>query len=445
MRPVLKTLITVLLAASLAADGHASDLEVPAGFNAETVPGAGPIVAILADGTVLLSTGSFPDDELSVLHADGTTTLWADGIGSLAGVAQDPISGDVVVGDSLNAPNLRVLRDLNDDGDALDPGEDTAHPAPLPVLDNGGVPLPFALAFRPGTSELYMSGSTHFSISPTLGVIVRITGSTATVWADGLTFGGGLLWDGADLVAADSYLSPTFQFLGRVLTLTDANADGDALDAGESVVFADALPGASGVVQASDGSVYVSGMTDPIDFSGGIARLLPDGDGDGASDGVTDLYFDGFGFAAGMILMEGGVGLVPGAHGDGELFVQDFGVPGWKVLRSAPIAVLGLDGVVANDSAFTLDVAGDPGALPLVVLSLDQTGITLPGLGDLCLGFAQPNIILTLPPIAGGESSVTLALHGVSAAVGLPLTIQAFAVQSGKIGIGNALDVVVGS
>jgi len=445
MRPVLTSLIAVLLAASLSAPAHASDLTVPPGFNAETVPQAGHIVAILADGTVLLSTGAFLADELSVLHADGSVTLWADGFGSLAGIAQDPLTGDVVVGDSEFAPNLRVLRDLNDDGDAMDAGEDTAHPAPLPVLDNGGVPLPFALAFRPGTSELYMSGSTHFTIFPTLGVVVRITGATATVWADGLTFGGGLLWDGADLIAADAYLTPSFDFFGRVLTLTDGNADGDALDAGESVVFADGMPGASAVVKAADGSLYVSGMTDPLDFSGGIARLLPDDDADGMSDGVTDIYFDGFGFAAGMILMEGPVGLTPGAHGDGELLVQDFGIPGWKALRSAPTAVLTLDGVIADDSAFTLDIAGDVGAAPLVVMSLDQTGMTLPGIGDLCLGFAQPNVILTLPAITGTSSSVTLALHGVDDAVGLPLTIQGFVVQSGKIGIGNALDVVVGS
>jgi hypothetical protein len=144
--------------------------------------------------------------------------------------------------------------------------------------------------------------------------------------------------------------------------------------------------------------------------------------------------------------MEGAGGFVPGAGGDGELLVQDFGVAGWTVLRSAPGATLSLTGAVANNSVFTLSVAGQPGALPLVVLSLDTSGVTLPGVGDLCLGFAQPNVILTLPAIGGGgSSSLTLALHGVDGAVGLPLAIQGFVIESGKIGIGNALDLTVGA
>jgi len=434
MRPVLTTLIVVLLATG----ARASDPTIPTGFNAETVPAAAPLATILADGTVLLETGVFLADELSVLNPDGTVTLFADGFGDVAGIALDPLTGDIVVGDSEFLPSLHVLRDLNGDGDALDAGEDTPHPAVLPVLPNGGVPLPFLLEFKPGTSELFMTGSTHFSISPSLGVVLRIVGGTAAVYADGMTFPAGMVWDDDTMYVADAYLTPTFDFVGRVVTLDDANNDDDALDAGESVVFADLMPGASAIVRSVDGSFYLSG-------SSGISRLLPDDDDDGLSDGVTDDYFGGFGFTAELILVEGAVGLLPGAHGDGELLVQDFGVPGWTTLRSAPNAVLTLIGTVSNDSSFTLDVAGDTGGSPLVVLSLDQTGVTLPGLGNLCLGFGLPNLFLTLPAIAASSSSVTLTLHGVDDAVGLPLTIQAFVVQSGKIGIGNAIDVVVGS
>lgn len=439
MRTYLTTLLVVLFATS----AHAGDITVPSGFNVETVPSAGPLAAILFDGTVLIDTGTFTDDELSVLHPDGSVTLFADGFGDVAGIAQDPITGDIIVGDSKFLPMLHVLRDLNGDGDALDPGENTTHPAALPVLDNGGVPLPFLMEFKPGTSDLYMTGSTHFSIFPTLGVVVRISGGSATVYADGLTFPAGLLWDGDRMYVADAYLTKTFDFVGRVLTLDDGNGDDDALDAGESVVFADNLLGASGIVLASDGSLYVSGMSDPADFSSGIARLLPDADRDGSSDGVTDLFIDGFGFAAGLTLLEDSVGFLPGAHGDGELLVEDFGVGGWTAVRSAPTAVLTLIGTIANDSSFTLEVAGDVGAMPLIVMSLDQTGFTLPGVGNLCLGFSLPNVILTLPVIGGTSSSMTITLHGVDAAVGLPLSIQAFVIQSGNIGIGNALDVVI--
>jgi hypothetical protein len=440
----MRFVLTSLLFTVLATSAHAGDISAPPGFNTETVTAAGPLAKILPDGTVLIGTGVFLADELSVLHPDGTVTLFATGYGDIAGIAQDPISGDIIVGDSEFSPSLHVLRDLNSDGDMLDPGEDTAHPAVLPVLSNGGVPLPFLLEFKPGTSELFMTGSTHFSIFPPLGVVLRIVGGTASIFADGMTFPADMLWDDDTMYVADAYLTPAFDFFGRVVTLEDGNADDDALDPSETVVFADGLGGASGLVLADDGSFYLSGVTDPLDFSSAIARLLPDDDDDGISDGVTEIYFDGFGFSAGLTLIEGESGFLPGAVGDGELLVEDFGVGGWTVLRSAPRAELTLTGTVANNSVFTLDVAGEAGAVPLIVLSLDQVGITLPGVGDLSLGFGLPNLILNLPVIGGsGSSALSIALHDVGGAVGLALSMQAFTVEAGKIGISNAIDVVI--
>ena len=55
-----------------------------------------------------------------------------------------------MVGDSFFSEPLLLIRDLNRDGDALDAGEVTPFPVPLPVLQGSSPPLPFSLAYRPG-------------------------------------------------------------------------------------------------------------------------------------------------------------------------------------------------------------------------------------------------------------------------------------------------------
>jgi hypothetical protein len=436
--------VAVVFAVAAAAPvALASDVVVPAGFNVESSPAsAGNLAAVLPDGTVLVGTGSFGNDQLSVRQPDGSLTLFATGFGSLAGIAQSPVSGQIVVGDSFFAPALHVLADLNGDGDALDFGENVAHPVALPVLSNGQAPLPFTLAFRPGTDELFVSGSTPFGTQPTLGVVVRIAGGAATVHADGLGFAAGMVWDGATLHVADVDAST---FAGRVVSLTDANADGDALDAGEALDFASNLSGASDLVQAADGSFYLSGLLDFADFSGSVGRLLPDGDGDGRSDGVNEQYLDGFGFSGALTLLEGPAGLVPGAVGDGVLVVQDFAAPTVdRAVRSAPLATLSLSGPPANNSVFTLTVGGAPGASAFVLLSTDQAGSTLFGIGDLCAGFSAPYLLLALPRVGpGGSTAFPLLLHGVDGAVGLAFTAQAFTLEAGDVGISNAFDLVL--
>jgi len=430
-------------ALALAPAARASDVVVPAGFNVESSPASAGILAeILPDGTVLVGTGVFGNDQLSVRHADGTLTLFATGFGSLAGIAQSPVTGQIVVGDSLSAPALHMLADLNHDGDALDAGENVPHPVSLPVLSNGAAPLPFTLAYRPGTDELYVTGSTPFGILPTLGVVVRIAGGSATVYADGLGFAAGMVWSGATLHVADVSAGT---FVGRVLALTDGNADGDALDAGEAVTFAAGLSGASDLVRAQDGSFYLSGLLDFSDFSGSVGRLAPDGNGDGLSDGVNETYLDGFGFSGALTLLEGPAGLLPGAGGDGELVVQDFAGPTVdRSVRSAPLATLAVTGTVANNAQFTLEVGGARGAMPFVLLSTDRVGPTLFGIGDLAAGFDAPFLLLALPAVgATGQSSRTVLLHHVEAAIGLPFTAQAFTLEAGDIGISNALQLVV--
>lgn len=427
----------VLLA--LAPAALAGSFHAPHGFNVETRPGPGPQLLQLADGTSLVLTG-FSD--ISRRLGDGTLIPFATGFGSIVGAAQSPVTGDIVVGDSFGAAALRLLHDGNGDLDCLDAGENVAHSVALPVLSNGYAPLPYDLCFRPGTDELYVTGSTPFTVDPLLGVVVRIASGTATVFADGFGYAGGAQWSGDTLFVADLDTS----YIGHVRACRDANADGDALDAGESTVFADNLSGANDLVVAQDGTIYLSGLYGPPTFSGSVGRLLPDSDHDGVSDGVDEGYISGFGFSTGLSLSEGAGGFVPGVGGDGLLVADDYYVSGDVLVRTAPLAGTELSGTVANNHAFTLRVTGEPGAGALLAISLDQVGITLAGLGDLGLGFSAPHLILVLPALdGGGDASTTIALHNQPALVGTAFTAQGFTLQGGEIGIGDALDLVVGS
>jgi hypothetical protein len=419
----------------------AGTVDTPAGFNVETHLDAGPLLLPLPDGGALLAIGSFGDEAIVRRLPNGTVIPFAAGFGSLAGAALSPVTGELVVGDSLDAVPLRVLVDLNGDLDCLDAGEDVPHAAVLPVLPNGAPPLPFDMVFRPGTDELYMAGSTHFSVFPTLGVVVRIAGGAASVHAEGFGYAGGLAWRGDALFAADV---DTGTFAGRVLTLTDGNDDGDALDAGEAVEFAAGLTGANDVAISADGTVYLSGLLGGPGFSGSVGRLLADGDDDGASDGVEEGFLTGFVFSGSLVLSEGPGGFVAGAAGDGTLAIGDIGLEGDLLVHAAPLATLELSGEVANDAVFTLTLGGEPGAGAIVVLSLDQSGLTLAGLGDLALGFGAPHLILPLAALDGaGQSAISIVLHGVPGLVGTAFTAQGFTLQGGEVGISNAFDLVV--
>ncbi|MHC5211348.1 MAG: SMP-30/gluconolactonase/LRE family protein [Planctomycetota bacterium] len=448
-RSLICLLFTCLAAAAPAA--WAGDVATLSGFNAETRPAAGPVVLFLDDGRALLSTGSFGADELSVLQADGSVTLFAEGIGGLAGVAQESATGALVVGDSNSATPLWRLVDLNDDGDALDAGEMVAHPTPWPLV-NGEIPVPFSMGFRPGVTpaELYVTTS-FFSGAP--GAVIRVAGGTSEVFATGgLSFPAGLAWDGDTLYVADSVFdpgSPTF-FTGSVTAFRDGNDDGDALDAGEAQLFASGLNGASALRRVADGCFYLSGVTDLGDSSGAIARLLPDDDDDGMSDGIEHVVVSGLGsFAGEMVLVEGAGGLSPGSTGDGALWISEFTTAGPLyagnvIVRSAPHCATDVIGEVANDSTFEVVVSGEPGAIALAVLSLDASGPTLLDVGDLCVGFAAPHLILPVGPVgADARAGTTVVLHGVAGAVGTEFVAQGFTLQGGDIGIGNALPLVI--
>lgn len=436
-------LIASLSLAFLAPTGSAGQFDLPSGFNLESVPSTSSVFGTLLDGTVLRSSGSFGAENLLAVQPDGSTLLFATGFGSLAGVAQSEVSGEIVVGDSFFMPSLWSLADLNGDGDALDAGEMIPYVTQPPLLSNGAAPLPFDLAFAPGTDDLYMSGSTPFGVSPTLGVITRTSAGAVAVYADSMGFAGNMVFSGSSLYISD--LNAT-TFVGRVLTLTDGNGDDDALDMGEAVEFASGLTGAGGLVQAADGSFYLSGMSDTVDFSGCVGRLLPDLDNDGISDGLEECVFDGFVFAGGLTLIEGAGGFMPGAAGTGSLYVGDFSFSGDRTIRSAPLATTAVAGDVGPNSLVTVTVGGSPGAGALFGISLDTNGSTLFGIGDLGFGFNGPAVLSPVFTVDGaGVSDIDLLFRALPALVGQPLVIQGFTIEGPSVGIANPLDFVFGS
>lgn len=440
----MKHLILTLpaLAGSLCLPAFAGDISSPSGFNVETAPAPGSLVGVLTDGTRLLSTGSFGADEISRQLPDGSASLWATGFGSLAGLAESPVTGQVVVGDSFGSSALWLLDDLNNDGDMLDAGEMVPHPAQPPVLSNGATPLPFGLAFAPGSDDLFMSGSTPFGVNPTLGVVTRTSGGAVTVYADDLGFAGGMVFDGNELYVGD--LDSTF-FVGRVWLLRDLNNDNDALDAGEANIYADNLAGASDLALASNGSLWVSGGTDSVTFAGCVSRLGPDLDNNGTSDQIEECLFGGFAFTGGLHLTEGS-GFAQGAVGGGTLEVNDFGFAGSYLLHAAPLAETRVEGTVGPDSAVDIIVTGAPGSAGLFAISFDTVGITVKGVGNLCFGFTGLHALSPLQAIGPtGETSFKITFRDHPSLLGQPLVIQGVTVEDGAFGLGNALDFVFGS
>ena len=431
---------TAALAALVCPVALATDIVKPSGFNVETVPPKPSIAITLADGTQLVRGGGFGSETLLAIQPDSPPTLWATGFGSIAGMAQSPVTGEFVVGDSYSLPGvirLRVLRDLDGDGDALDAGEDVPHPAQPPVLSSMLQAVPYDLTFRPGTDELYMSGSTIGAVLQ--GVVTRTVGGTVSEYANGLAYAGDFVWAGETLLVADSDF---FAGTGRVVSLRDLNHDGDALDAAETVVFADGFGGAGGLTSTADGTVLLA-----TGNGGTIARLVADADDDGVSDGIEDGWMSGFGFAGSLSVVEGGGGLQPGVAGDGTLRLSTFVGPDevFYAIRSSPLASLVVDGLVANDSVFSMTVSGAPFADGTFFLSLDPKGVAVQGVGDLTGGLAAPFALLPLLPLDGaGQLTVPVVFHGLPGLVGLELAIQGITLEAGRFGLSTGARFTIG-
>jgi hypothetical protein len=430
-------LLCPALLGALCSSALAGDITKPSGFNIETVDAAGPIAAVLDDGSWLLTT---PGPSLTRRAPDGTLSLFAEGFQSIDGVSQSTLSGDIAVGDLISPEIIWLLRDLNNDGDALDAGERTAYPTTHPELSNGLPTLAFDVAFEPGTDVLYLIGTTNFMVFPSLPAIVRYEGGEGSVYFTDLGFSGGLAFRDGVLYAASLNSS---LFVGEVFALLDDNDDGDAMDPGESSLYATGLSGSNHLTFDAEGGLWVSGG---FGSAGCVGRLLPDGDENGLPDGVEECVFEGFGFSTKLTLFEGSGGFIPGSTGQGELWMGDFGFAGNIVARSAPLASVEVLGTVGPGEEIEVILRGEPGADGLFIVSLDTVGSTLPGVGDLCLGFSELHAISPLLLLDGaGEASCRLQFPPLGNLVGEDLVFQGFTIEDGEIGVGNSLDFIFGS
>ncbi len=440
----------LLLAPAVSAD----EVVVPDGLNIETATTGGQVVARLSSGDLLIKGGGFGPNVLRIRHAGNGLTTYTPVFDSFSGTAQAP-NGDLFVG-NFGPTVLWIARDGNTDGDALDGGEWFPAPISLAVLppvskgDPNGQFAPYDMEFAPGTDDLYIAGS-NFSAFDGITWVVRILdatepGATAEVYHSTSGFTGGIAFhDGALYLGVFG----AFPDPSRVEKLVDGGADG----AGPTVhVYATGLSGANHLAFAADGTGFLSGTSDPGDFSATVTRLAPDGDADDAADAVDESFLTGIDFTAGfdftglLVLDEGLGGFGPGAGRNSRLYVGNSEIlEGGYTVRTAPPASTEVTGTVANNDSFDVTVAGAPFALSLHVLTLDQTPSTLPGIGDICVGFGGPHVVTPLVSLGGaGEATTSYGLHGVGALVGVGMTIQGFTFEAGEIGIGNALNFVIG-
>jgi hypothetical protein len=128
------------------------------------------------------------------------------------------------------------------------------------------------------------------------------------LWADGFTLIGELAEDGGSLLAVE---------LGKgdgsnqVIRLTDNNGDGDALDLGERIVWADQLDDPRGISRDSRGDWFVTEIDDDL-----VWRMVDvNGDGDVLDVGERSVYAVGIDGAATAMVIEGGI-LVDAVAGD---------------------------------------------------------------------------------------------------------------------------------
>ena len=141
------------------------------------------------------------------------------------------------------------------------------------------------------------------------------------LWADGMVDAIDLTTDGRAIFAVD-------RSAGRIMRYADTNGDGDALDAGEATVWADGLGNPYGITMAAGGAVYCT------EYSAAEVRRLSDlnGDGDALDAGETLDFTPPLINTAHGLLLDAGGGFFAGArdadtvyrvrdrNGDGDAF-----------------------------------------------------------------------------------------------------------------------------
>ncbi len=267
----------------------------------------------------------------------GENRLWAEPCDSPS--MMEYAWGSIFVS-NLGTGGIFVCRDLNYDDDALDYGETMLYAQPPEesgahdIVSDPFGQLMFAAYQNSGNVyqliDLNDDGDA-LDYAETILVADNLQGPT------GMAVYFPILFDEDEDYDEDDFfwsILVTEQWNGQVRMLTDWNDDGDALDYGESLTFADSLfqhlNSPFGIEMGEWGEVFVSEFTGfmplaadsgdavgvaTFEDDGRILRMLDlNGDGDCLDYGEVTVYAEGLDYPSGMEYMSG-VGLFVGEYG----------------------------------------------------------------------------------------------------------------------------------
>ncbi|MEM7168376.1 MAG: IPT/TIG domain-containing protein [Planctomycetota bacterium] len=351
------------------------------------------------------------------------------------GLAHGPAGSVLVSDDGASVRSILRLTDINGDGDANDDGElaiyyDQSAVAPTPVVTD-----PEAIAATT-TGIVYVTDTATGRIvrlSDTNGDGDALDAGEATVFFEGtapatLTDLDTLQLDGSVLVAVD-------EDNGTVLRLSDSNGDGDALDAGEAVLWVD---GAANPAASDPNDAATIGNGRLLLADGAIDGLLvaEDLDGSGAvENGEFTAYFDD---AGALLATPSGVLFVAGAPPSPAPQVSTVSPPQGPQAGGTLVTIAGssllevtsvqFGGIVATFTVIddnTIEVLTPPmataGSVDVAVESPHGAVVAV-----AAFEFVAP-LALTIttvdPPFGATSGGDTVALFGAGWDVAAPITV----------------------
>ena len=261
-------IILSCLASSIASAETLTAISAPAGYQVESlnlgVPFAGAIAQDPAhENDIYVSIGIYGDEDILRIHTDsGTSETVASWFGSISGLAVLN-NGDLAIADNADSTSDTLLRarDLNHDGDFLDPGEITELIGPRlagPTFTGSQLavaPSPNAEGLTPGT--LLMQTADGGTSSQLLAIdnpeSIPAYHNINGVFFSGFAYNGGFAFtpDGNLVMGSSDF--PT----GNVFGLVNSNSD-DTIGAGESHLLGELANSITDLSVSAESTLYYS-------------------------------------------------------------------------------------------------------------------------------------------------------------------------------------------